>query len=400
MIDSYDMSSAYPAAILQKKYPITRLVSDARSESELVEIGKPFLSHLIFKNLQINTLSTIPYLPSAKCLRLKNPRYDNGRILSADLVETVVTDIDYQIITSQYIFDSIERISCFSSTYGYLPDEFRKYVFDSYIKKCNLKGGDKYYYDKEKNKINANFGMMLTDIVHDNILYNPYDSEKPFEVEKADLVQSLDDWYSGHSVFLAYQWGLWVTAHCRLRLQKAIDMLEDDIIYCDTDSVKFFGEHNDIFIKLNAEILHDTELCGFDTEYTRPDGQHFSLGLWERDEGTPYRQFVTLGSKKYAYIDCDGELHITVAGLSKAKGAAYLKKHGGLSAFKIGTVVPPKESGRTTAHYNDVSEPYYLTIDGKKVLTGSSIAVENVPYTFGITDDYSELLEQISKPIR
>lgn len=400
MIDSYDMSSAYPAAILQKKFPMTRFIADSRSESELLSQGFAFLSHLVFHNIQIKSIATIPYIAAAKCLHYSNIRYDNGRVLSAASIETVVTDIDYRIIESQYTFTDVERVSCFSSKYAYLPNEFRKYVFDSYIKKCNLKGGDKYFYDKEKNKINANFGMMLTDIVHDNILYTPNDKDSPYQIEKSDLYKSLEEWYSGHSIFLAYQWGLWVTAHCRLRLQKAIDLLEDDVIYCDTDSVKFFGNHDEIFKQLNAEILYDTELCGFNTEYTRPDGEHFSLGLWERDDGTPYKQFITLGSKKYAYIDCNDELHITVAGLSKVKGAKYLASHNGLDSFRIGTVVPPGESGRTAAHYCDVERPYYLNIDGKKVLTASSIAVENVPYTFGITDDYSELLEQIGKPIR
>ena len=406
-ISSKDMSSAYPAVIMQEKFPVTPLVRVLNTPDELVNIGKAFLAIITFKNFCIKTLSTIPYVASAKRISIKGGRYDNGRVLSATEITLALTDIDYQLIKSQYNYDSVESFDIFAANYDYLPDEYRSYVFERYIKKCNLNGKDEYLYAKEKNKINGLFGMMLTDIVHDEIIYSP-DSDTPFVKQKADIEEQIEKWYSGRSIFLAYQWGLWVTAYCRQRLQKAIDGLGPDIIYCDTDSAKYIGEHEELFQDLNKEILEKTAKCGFNTEYTRKDGKHFSLGLWENDKNTPYKAFKTLGSKKYCYIDSKDEFHITVAGLSKIQGARYILTHAHsspLELFTIGTVVPPGESGRTTAHYDDRTCPYKLVVKDPTLkknvtfTTASSIAIENVAYTFGITDEYAELLEDLDKPL-
>lgn len=406
-IYSKDMSSAYPAVIMQEKFPITAFVRVLNTPDELIKIGKAFIGIITFHDFHLKTLSTIPYVASAKRISIKKGRYDNGRVLSAEEITLAITDIDYEIIKTQYNFSFAEAEDIFASNYGYLPNEYRKYVFERYIKKCDLNGQDEYLYAKEKNKINGLFGMMLTDIVHDEITYLP-NSDKPFFKEKADIEEQIEKWYSGNSIFLAYQWGLWVTAHCRRRLQKAIDGLGDDIIYCDTDSAKYLGNHEQLFQDLNNEILEKTAKCGFNTEYTRKDGKHFSLGLWEDDKHTPYKAFKTLGSKKYCYIDSTDEFNITVAGLSKIQGARYILTHANnspMELFRIGTIIPPGESGRTSAHYDDKTCPYTLVVKDpilkKKVkfTSASSIAIENVPYTFGITDEYAELLEELDKPL-
>ncbi len=428
IIFSRDMSSAYPADMLQKKFPMSRFVNtNISSESELKEVIKTgefaYLIDCRFKNIRIKTMQTIPYIASAKCLPpTLGARYDNGRVLTADEIGLVLTDIDYKIISEQYDYDEIIIDNIYRAKYDYLPNEFRQYIFDRYIRKCDLKPsdgweyGDEYLYAKEKNKINANFGMTLTDIVHDMIEYFAGKEGCPFEKQVPATDEALRKHYKSRSTFLVYQWGLWVTAWCRYRLQQAIMGVGKDVVYCDTDSVKYFAwmdeegnvydPHASVFEQLNNEILEETAQCGFDTEYTRPDGKHFSLGLWEYDDDLPYTQFVTLGSKKYAYVGSDSELHITVAGLSKKKGAKYLTENeGGIKGFKIGTEVPAGKSGRTSAHYQDLATPTIIKVFDPqqkkmvKVHTGSSIAVKNVPYKFGITDEYSELLESLDKPI-
>lgn len=428
------MSSAYPAVMLQKKFPMSRFVNTRiSSESELKNaIAKGEYAYLIsctIKNINIKTECTIPYIAYAKLTKKLGVRKDNGRVLSADTISMVITDIDYRIISQQYDYDEndFEIDAIYRAKYEYLPNEFRKYIFDRYIRKCDLKPddsgiweyGDKYLYNKEKNKINANFGMTLTDIVHDEILYTPDKPDKngsPFHKEEKEKDVALRNHYKSRNTFLVYQWGVWVTAWCRYRLQQAIVGVGYDAIYCDTDSVKYFGfidsegnpvdRHADLFERLNNEILEETAACGFNTEYTRPDGKHFSLGLWEDDDHTPYKQFVTMGSKKYGYIDSESEFHITVAGLSKEDGAKYLTEHeNGIEGFHKGTRIPPGASGRTSAHYQDLQAPTTIRIFDTQqkrwvnIVTGSSIAIKNVPYKFGITDDYSELLEEVDKPI-
>lgn len=404
-LKSKDMSSAYPAVMLQCKFPMKLFLRRDISllESLILDPALALIIDITFINLRVKTIRTVPYVPIAKCVELsKDVRADNGRVLEASRVGIVLTDIDYRIIDQQYDWDDVEIEYLFSSQYGYLPDEYRQYIFDRYKLKCDLKGGDEYLYAKEKNKINALFGMMLTDIVNKNIVYQPNVTKNIYIVDHPDLKPALDEYYNSSGMFLAYQWGVWVTAHCRNRLQKAINGLGSDMVYCDTDSAKYFGEHDDLFFKLNEEILAETRACGFNTHYIRPDGQVFDLGLWE-DDGS-YDEFISMGSKKYGYTIGD-KLNVTVSGLSKSKGGDYIKKHGGLKCFRQDFVVPEEYSGRTTSHFNNVKEPHYISVYDPqqkcsvRILTGSSIAIRNVAYTFGLTDDYEKLLEQIKSPL-
>ena len=203
---------------------------------------------------------------------------------------------------------------------------------------------------------------------------------------------------------MAYQWGVWVTAHCRRRLQQAIDIVGIDAIYCDTDSLKFLNNHDADFDKLNEIILQEADACQLLTscDVTVPDGKlhHYQLGVWEKEK--TYQTFKSLGAKKYAYtyeFDDDGNpdplLHITVAGLSKSKGSEWLSKHGGMKMFRADTLVPAGHSGRTVSSYIDYKKPYYLDFEGERILTGSAIAIYNTSYTFSITSEYQELLADL-----
>ena len=256
--------------------------------------------------------------------------------------------------------------------------------------------------------------MMLTDICRAEITYNPFVEDNPFTKDKKDdkdsINASLVKYYKSQNSFLTYQWGIWVTAHCRNRLQKAIDGVGIDMLYCDTDSCKFltdFNNYKSIFDKLNADILAEAEECGVKTscDVLNPETnkmEHFQLGVWEKEQ--PYEQFKTMGAKKYAYNQWSKktkqvEFGITVAGLSKVSGAEYLREHGGMDAFNESTDVPPEFSGRTTAFYKDVAVPYYITINGEKIYTASAIALVPTSYTFSLESEYQQLLADLEAPI-
>jgi hypothetical protein len=93
-IFSKDMSSAYPAVIMQEKFPITPFVRVLNTPDELLKIGKAFIGVITFHDFHLKTLSTIPYVASAKRISIKNGRYDNGRVLSAKEITLALTDID------------------------------------------------------------------------------------------------------------------------------------------------------------------------------------------------------------------------------------------------------------------------------------------------------------------
>lgn len=399
---SFDMSSAYPAVIVQCKFPMSPFI---KRDNELSIIDKlikggehALLIDCVFYDISINTLETVPYIPKAKCTKLWGERIDNGRVLSAEFCGMVLTDIDWRIITSQYSFKHIDIFNVYSAKYDYLPNELRQKVVEQYTDKCKLKFGDEYLYNKYKNKINADFGMMLTDICRREVTYNPASKENPFTLEPWDIEASMTKYYKSRNSFLAYQWGVWVTAHCRNRLQKAIDKIGIDAFYCDTDSLKYLGNHDADFEELNKEILAEAEKCQLLTscDIRDPDGKlhHYQLGIWEKEKS--YEAFKSLGAKKYAYrYPGDPDLHITVAGLSKKKGAAWLTKHGGMDKFRIDTIIPAGSSGRTVSSYIDYNKPYTLLFQGEKIKTGSAIAIYDTTYKFSITDEYAELLADL-----
>ena len=401
-VDSFDMSSAYPAVITQCKFPMSPFLRRDCSRSIIDKFIESkthaLLIDCVFYNLRIKTLETLPYIPKAKCTKLWNERIDNGRVLTAEFCGMVLTDIDWRIILNQYEFDHVDILNLYSAKYDYLPIELRQKVVEQYNNKCKLKFGDKYLYDKYKNKINADFGMMLTDICRREITFNPATKDNPFTLEPWDIEGSMNKYYASRNSFLAYQWGVWVTAHCRNRLQQAIDLVGSDSIYCDTDSLKFVGNHDKDFEILNKRILEEADACQLLTycDVVDPKGKthHYQLGVWEKEK--TYATFKSLGAKKYAYTYYgDPDLHITVAGLSKSKGAKWLTKHGGMSKFRSDTKIPSESSGRNVSQYIDHDKPYTLNFRGENIKTGSAIAIYEAPYTFSIADEYAQLLANL-----
>lgn len=204
-----------------------------------------------------------------------------------------------------------------------------------------------------------------------------------------DDSKSREELYNNKKVvYNQYAWGVWTTAHARAALQAAIDRCGDNLLYCDTDSVKFlgvvdFGDYNEERI---AECLESGAHAA-----DRHGEEHY-MGVFEHDAS--YSRFVTLGAKKYAYEDETG-LHITVSGVSKKKGAAELAARGGLEAFQPGFVF--SDSGKTEIVYNDDMTRTKTTVDGEAVEITKNAVIRETTYTLSITDDYEQLLCASSK---
>ena len=260
--------------------------------------------------------------------------------------------------------------------------------------KTNLEDGDKYLYAKFKNKINASFGMMLTDILNAEVIYDPRDDE-PWKVDEiADVNKGLNKYYNSRNSFLSYQHGVWVTAHARASLYEGMKIVGDDIVQVDTDSVKAIGEYKKQFDALNDRIRAEAET--FDVKpYAIKDGHKVYLGIWEHENdghGVTYERFKSLGAKKYMYQESGSEeVHTTVSGLRKG-AISWLMEHGGFRAFSPGTTVPPIESGRTASKYVDLRSPKTIILHGHEITLGSNIGIVDVGYTIGVTDEWREMI--------
>lgn len=399
-VGSYDMSSAYPAVMTQCKFPMSPFIKRGNEKSIIDKYIKDgthaLLIDCVFYDIKIKTLNTVPYIPKAKCTKLWEPRIDNGRVLSADFCGMVMTDIDWTIINNQYEYSHVDILNLYSAKYDYLPIELREKVIEQYTDKCKLKWGDPYLYNKYKNKINADFGMMLTDICRREISFDPTTKDNPFSLEPWNIEASMARYYNSRNSFLAYQWGVWVTAWAREALERGIRLVHEtegaSFVYCDTDCVKYIGSVD--WSAYNADRIAECKESG--AYATDPSGVTHYMGVFEtednKDTGYAYWQFKTLGAKKYAYVEREGEgVHCTIAGVNKKKGGKELDKHGGLSAFDEDFVFT--EAGGTQAVYNDNPPMDEVVIDDHILPIVANVSILPSEYTLGITGEYERILK-------
>ena len=411
---SRDKKSSYPYEMVTGLYPVGKFLKDvsgytAERLSDVVKDDSAVIMHVILYNVRLKAGVYFPYIAKNKCQQLPPKAnadywYDNGRVIKAPAVRCVINDIDAAIIDSQYDYESVGVIDSIRAHKDLLCKEYRDYVLELFKCKCELEGKDEYFYGKYKNKINALFGMMLTDVSREEIAYllNNWGSELP------PVAQSLLKYYRSFSSFLSYQHGLYVTANARLSLEAGLRIVGIDGVYTDTDSVKYLGDHEDAFNALNAKIIEYGKSRG--VEPVTVNGKTSILGIWEKDAA--YSAFITHGAKKYAYRYSDdecnkpkkrGHIGVTVAGLNKNKAAQYLNEHGGLKAFdagaysvdsyKTGLEFGIYDSGRLEAKYDDVVRYERLTYKGHAIELTSNVALVPTTYTLGITKEYADLIE-------
>ena len=395
-VGSFDKSSSYPYVMYcLPEFPMSKFMQyDIEDEDDLNEMNKKYctLGRYRLTNVKLKRGKTNPYIAYSKCATCIAPKLFNGRVLEAEEIILTLTNIDYLILKKDYDFEGLSVANFYFARKGFLPEELRNVIWSYFVKKTMLKdvAGKEYEYMKSKNKLNANFGMMVTDIVHSEITFDGND----YCIKTPTVEEALEKYYKSRNNFLSYQWGVWVTALGRLELRKGIDVVGIDNVYNDTDSVKALKGHAKDFQRLNAEINKQCKERGI-VNYLIRDGKRFYLGTWD-NEGC-YDQFKTLGAKKYVYTQ-DGELHLTVSGLDKKKGAKYLESIGGVPAFNKGVVFT--DSGRTTSYYNYTDSTTTMERDGYEWTTASNIAIVDSEYTLGITDSMLSIILEthLTKP--
>ena len=432
-VHSADRSSSYPAVMCNCEFPMSEFIPIMPKDLNPDYIArcmtirhKALLLRIGIKNLRLrDPFWGCPYLSKDKCRNIHKAvdTEDNGRILEAEYLETTITDIDLKIIMEEYQGDIIFLQGWYAS-YKKLPSPLINEVIKYYKDKTELKGvpGQEIFYDKAKALLNSLYGMMAQDPVKFMQIFRQigdFDTDESLLKEQAEkegwdyqtlkeAIEKKQEELLGKSnqrAFLAYQWGVWVTSHSRFALEQGIKLVHDspgvngekpEFIYCDTDSVKYTGVV-DWTTYNNDRIAECKESGSFATD---PRGITHYMGVFEtedlKDTGFAYRYFKTLGAKKYAYVEREGEgVHCTIAGVNKKKGGAELDKHGGLLVFAEGFVF--KEAGGTQAVYNDSPEMDHVDIEGHSIKITSNVAILPSEYTLGITGEYERIIKYSKK---
>lgn len=399
VMGSMDISSSYPAQIAMGYYPMsafTEVKITAQSQFDNLCDSRCVIMRVQFYNLHIKENIPVPYIPLSKCQKHgKECVIDNGRVLSIDCCEIAMTEIDLEIIRNQYEYDFFTVSECYVAARGKLPDSMRKTMMSFFIAKSKLKENpDKVYeYMKSKNKLNSTFGMCVTDLLQDEWVMNQTTGE--WSREKADAEKALNTYYESKNSFLHYQWGIYVTAHARKQLQDMLDVVGMDVVYCDTDSIKFLQPEVHIpEFEAKNKLLSKRAIENDIPAFCDVGEKRYILGVWDMDD--LYVQFKTLGAKKYCGVEWDEKaaqsgkdpvrFTSTVAGMNKKLGAENIKC---CNNFRLCRRM--ENVGRTISCFNN-SKPHYIKVNGEEILTASNIGILDTTYTLGVSNEYYEVL--------
>lgn len=404
LLEHYDFASSYPTVMISEKYPMTPWVTSGYEIHEELFDECAFILHLKFSQLKTKSFNT--YMQYSKALSCKGEILDNGRILSAEEVEIIITEQDYITIKNNYEWEEIEVIESYKSYKDYLPKKFIEYILELYGNKTSLKDveGMEDLYMQSKQYINSLFGMCVTAIVQQNIKYN---KDGTWEVEKLteDIVNSkLYKLKSNNPrekrYFLSYAWGCWITAYARRNLWKCIESCDKNVVYCDTDSIFVLGKND--FSWYNEEITNKLkkacEELEIDFKLTRPKtpkGKEKPLGIFDKEEDCI--EFITLGAKRYVERRKDGKLYLTVSGINK--GAVELLENN-IYNFKEGFNFDKDAdcvTKRLCTYITDM--PKVKWEDGYISTFKEGINLRRNGYLLTIPDEYTKLLEFMTSSI-
>ena len=372
---SFDFTSSYPYVLISEMFPMGagELVT-IKSTEEFERNMKLYccLFDVTFEDIYATAQYEHP-ISVSKCWSIHNYASDNGRLVNADEISITLTEQDFIIIRKFYSWKKMKIKNFRRYHKNYLPHDFVKSVLDLYQTKTKLKDVEEHIaeYMNSKEMLNSCYGMTVTDICRDEIEYDGSE----WIMKPNDPEEELKKYNEKKNRFIAYQWGVWVTAYAMRNLFTAIYELKTDYLYADTDSVKFinYEKHKRYFEKYNCLVKEKLKRAmyqhGFDIELTRPktiDGKTKIIGVWDYE--TTYKRFVTLGAKRYMvqlyepkkyqygenirYIDYS----LTVSGVNKRFAIPYLyDKYGELmmEEFKDGLYIPPKHTGKQIHTYID-----------------------------------------------
>lgn len=406
-VDSIDFTSSYPYVLLSEQFPMSsgRIV-EVKTKEEFHKYINLYccLFDVEFTNLTPKIINE-NYISLSRCYQHEKVVVNNGRVVSADKITTTITDVDYTVIEKTYDWDSMTIYNFRIYNRGYLPTNFVKSILKLYSDKTTLKGveGKEVEYLVSKGMLNSCYGMTVTDIVRDEIIY--YDE---WDIEKADVEKDIEHYNKSRNRFLYYPWGVWVTAYARRNLWGGILAFGDDYIYSDTDSIKciniekhfdYINSYNNT-VKLKLKMAADYHKIDFELFQPKTiKGIKKLIGVWDWEtENNKYTRFKTLGAKRYM-IEQDGKINITVAGVNKKTAVPYLvKKYGDkiFEAFTNDLTIPKEHTGKMTHTYIDERKTGVITdyLGNKNTYDEySAVHLENAEYSLSLSQAYIDFLK-------
>lgn len=456
-VGSFDKRSSYPSVMVTEKFPAGRFRSHEWTNQE--DFEKLCENNAVIFRLEMFgvypiidydhalSLSKCRWIDGSELTPEKAQKYgivvDNGRVVTAPYICTTCTETDYKILRRFYGCTYAAIKDVYYAPKAYLPLPIILATLKLFGDKTTLKGivEQLVNYMISKNMINAEYGMMVTSIIKELLMY---DNERGYvDPVQPDITAELDKYNKSKKRFLYWPWGVWITSYARYNLLRVVADVGNDHVYSDTDSDKILNpeQHLDIFRRYDEEIMDKirkaSEFFHLPIEKFMPKtskGIPQIIGTWEYE--AKYHKFKTLGAKRYLVMVpkngigrrnfptemlktpdfCDEfkfthvnwkshqvrryMLHwkyaITVAGLPKG-AVAYMRKHSPnpFDAFNSSLSIPAEDSGKLTLFYGD--EPIQGEMEdyqGNKFTyhEESYVHMEAKHFTLNMSEQFAEYL--------
>lgn len=415
---SMDFTSSYPAVMLySNNFPMskgTRIKIKSKEEFEDYINNYCCIFDVTFYNIE----SITPYehmIPASKCYVKEKPLVDNGKIVKAEKISMSLNEVDFKTFRQFYKWDSMGIKNFRRYLKGYLPKNLILAILHLYKNKTELKGvAEKFIeYMSAKSDLNSVYGACVTDICRDEIIYN---DKNEWSHEAPEYEKLIKKYNLSRNRFLYYHWGLYVTSLAKANLASGIIELKYDYLYSDTDSVKFINymDHKKYFDTYNKNVkIKLLNMCKFykiNPELIEPcniKGEKQLIGIWDYEGETAsdghllptYKEFKTLGSKRYMVKYPNDEYSFTVSGCNKKLAIPYLLnkakilKEDVMNLFDDEMFIPAEYTGKNVHTYLDFEIKGQVTDYLGNVGAYheySSVHLEPVEFTLSLTANFAD----------
>lgn len=421
-IDSIDFTSSYPAQILAQQYPMStgqKVNITSKHDFEVYMTNNLCIFTIMFIGLRTKPEVYDGILSRSKCSDCDGIVLNNGRIMKAKKCTTTITNVDFESLKRFYDWDNFYIGAFYIYKKDYLPKPIIESVLKVYGDKTSLKGveGQEVNYMLSKNLLNSIYGMMVTNPVKELVPFDcttgewlDFDPDEDITMIDQTQEEKLQEYNENKQRFLFYPWGVFVTAYARQALYSGILAFGKDYVYSDTDSIKCLNldKHMDYVQKYDRWIIDRIDRTldnyGIDRALSRPKnikGSEKQIGIWDIEtSGNPYTRFKTLGAKRYIY-EQSGELHITIAGVSKKMGRDYIKnQNDAFDFFKDGMEIDKENSGKLTHTYID-DEVSGVMQDYRGVMMPydelSCVHLEKSGYVMSMIEEFKDFIKNVQK---
>ena len=398
-VKAADISSDYPWQLISKKFPQTNFV-DITSGLDRFRNNDRYSFIVTFEVYQLESKYFNTFLSRSRCIDLKGATCDNGRVLTASYALITFTNLDFELFLQFYQYKELRIIRAMVALNSYLNPKYCRYVLSLYKDKTTLKGikEAEAEYQFKKQLLNGLYGDMVTRDFSTNIVFNGDIFESIPPTEESYLLDYNKKQRRKDKLYKSANIGIFVTAYARSMLWNIIRQLDHQVVYFDTDSVKYLGSDHGVISGANivtmleydkiAERLNidPSDLCPVDI-----NGKPWPIGVFAPEPKLPtgYTDFKTCGAKKYALVDAPGDpIEITIAGVPK-KNSIYLSS---VDDLKDELSFTPEQCGKNISFYCDDQKEYM--IDGWKMSDKYGICLQPTGYTVGLTMEYMLLLAE------